>query len=102
MQGSILDVPIKDERKFNVAVCFEGIEHIKEHDKLLSEVKRLLEDDGLFIISTPNKAVYTDEPQYQNPFHLKELYFDEFKTLLSCYFKNVHFLGQRIYTVSNV
>ena len=74
IEGSILDVPIEGERKFDVAVCFEAIEHIAAHDKLLSEVKRLLKDDGLFIVSTPNKTVYTDEPDYHNPFHVKELY----------------------------
>jgi len=34
--------------------------------------------------------------------HLKELYFDEFETLLAGYFKNVCLLGQRVYTGSNI
>jgi glycosyltransferase involved in cell wall biosynthesis/2-polyprenyl-3-methyl-5-hydroxy-6-metoxy-1,4-benzoquinol methylase/GT2 family glycosyltransferase/organic radical activating enzyme len=102
MEGSILDMPVKGKGKFDVAVCFEVIEHIAEHDKLLSEVKRLLKDDGLFIVSTPNKAVYTDESDYHNPFHIKELYLDEFKALLSHYFKNIRLLGQRVYAGSNL
>ena len=102
IQGSILDIPIEEGKKFDIITCFEGIEHIEEHDKLLSEVKRLLRDDGLFIVSTPNKATYTDEPQFHSPFHVKELYFNEFKRLLGSYFKNVHFLGQRVYAGSNL
>jgi len=102
IEGSMLAVPIEGEKKFDVAVCFEGIEHIAEHDKLLSEVKRLLKDDGLFIVSTPNKAVYTDEPDYHNPFHIKELYLHEFKALLSRYFRNARLLGQRVYAGSNL
>ena len=102
IHGSILDVPIKDEKKFDIAVCFEGIENIEKRDKLLSEVKKLLKGEGLFIISTLNKAVYIDESQCQNPLHFKEPYLDEFKALLSCYFKNVHFLGQKVYTGSNI
>src|SRR6185503_19687702 len=52
--------------------------------------------------STPNKTVYSDEPQFNNPFHVHELYFDEFRELLEKYFKNVKFLGQRIYCNSNI
>ncbi len=102
MQGSILEVPIEGEKKFDVIVCFEGIEHVAEHDQLLSEVKRLLTDDGLLIMSTPNKLTFTDDPGVHNPFHEKELYFDEFKSLLGRYFKNMHFLGQRVYAASNL
>jgi GT2 family glycosyltransferase/2-polyprenyl-3-methyl-5-hydroxy-6-metoxy-1,4-benzoquinol methylase/glycosyltransferase involved in cell wall biosynthesis len=100
--GSITDVPIAGKHLFDVAVCFEALEHIAEHQKLLSEVKRLLTPDGIFIVSTPNKKVYTDEPQFNNPFHVHELYFDEFRDLFEKYFKNVKFLGQRIYCNSNI
>ena len=86
----------------NVAICFEALEHIEDHQKLLSEVKRLLTPEGVFVVSTPNKTVYSDEPQFNNPFHVHELYFDEFRELLETYFKNVKFLGQRIYCNSNI
>ena len=100
--GSITEVPIDGESLFDVAVCFEALEHIEDHQKLLSEVKRLLTPDGVFIVSTPNKTVYSDEPQFNNPFHVHELYFDEFRELFEKYFKNVKFLGQRIYCNSNI
>ena len=51
--GSISSIPILEEKIFDVIVCFEAIEHIKEHDSLIKEVKRLLKDDGIFIVSTP-------------------------------------------------
>jgi 2-polyprenyl-3-methyl-5-hydroxy-6-metoxy-1,4-benzoquinol methylase len=82
IRGSMLEVPVDGEKKFDLITCFEGIEHISEHERFLSEVKRLLKDDGLFIGSTPNKLVYRDEPGSSNPFHQKELYFDELRTLL--------------------
>jgi len=100
--GSITEVPIVGEHCFDVAVCYEALEHIEDHHKLLGEVKRLLTPDGIFIVSTPNKTVYTDEPQYTNPFHVHELYFDEFRELFEKHFKNVKFLGQRIYCNSNI
>jgi SAM-dependent methyltransferase/glycosyltransferase involved in cell wall biosynthesis len=100
--GSITEVPITGERLFDVAICFEALEHIEDHHKLLGEVKRLLTPEGVFIVSTPNKTVYTDEPQFNNPFHVHELYFDEFRELFEKHFKNVKFLGQRIYCNSNM
>ena len=41
IEGSVLTVPIEGEKEFDIVVCFELIEHIAEHDKLLSEAKRL-------------------------------------------------------------
>jgi len=102
IQGSILKVPIDGEKIFDVIVCFEAIEHVKEHKKLLYEVKRLLKKDGLFIVSTPNKKVYSKDHDYHNPFHLKELHFDEFENLLKNHFTYALFFGQMVYTTSNL
>lgn len=95
-EGNILDIPIEGEKLFDVIVCFEALEHIEDHEQLLSEIKRLLKDDGLVIISTPNKYAYSDEPGYNNPFHLRELYFHDFRQLLERYLSNMVFFGQRV------
>lgn len=100
--GSITDVPIKGEGIYDVIVCYEAIEHIEYHEKCLNEVKRLLAPGGVFIVSTPDKSIYSEEAQFSNPFHVSELYFDQFNELLKKYFKNISFLGQRIYTGSNI
>ena len=102
LQGSATEIPIDGEEIFDVVVCFEVLEHISEHEKMLEEVKRVLKKEGIFIVSTPNKKAYSDDPNYRNPFHVKELYFDEFKLLLSKYFKHIYFFGQRIYPSSQI
>src|SRR3954468_9900964 len=61
-----------------------------------------MKPEGLFIVSTPNKAIYHDESPQENPFHLKELYFEEFRDLLGRHFKNIRFLGQRIHPSSSI
>ena len=101
-KGSITDIPIEGRDIFDVIVCFEALEHIEDHEKLLQEAKRLLTPDGLFVVSTPNKWAYSDEPKYENPFHVHELYLDEFTELLKKYFKQVKILGQRIYCNSTI
>ncbi|HEY9245662.1 MAG TPA: glycosyltransferase, partial [Candidatus Methanoperedens sp.] len=102
IQGSVLEIPILTEKKFDVIVCFEVIEHLEEHEKLLSEVKRLLKKEGLFIISSPNKKVYSDDRNFINRFHKKELYFDEFRQLLDKNFENNIFFGQSVFVSSNI
>jgi GT2 family glycosyltransferase/peptidoglycan hydrolase CwlO-like protein len=73
-----------------------------EHEELMKEVKRLLKGDGIFIVSTPNKKAYSDDVNYKNPFHEKELYFDDFKELLKSNFNYVYFFGQRVYAGSHL
>ncbi|WP_052270463.1 glycosyltransferase [Archaeoglobus fulgidus] len=100
--GSVTSIPVDGEEIFDAVICFEVLEHIAEHEEMLQEVKRVLKKDGIFVVSTPNKKVYSDEPNYQNPFHVKELYFDEFKALLGRYFKHIYFFGQRVYPSSQI
>jgi len=101
--GSSTDVPIEGSKVFDVIVCFEAMENVEDHSKLLEEVKRLLAPKGLFIVSTSNRWVFSDEePQSKNPFHVHGLYFDEFKAMLEKHFRQVKFLGQRVYCNSNM
>ena len=102
LSGSITAAPIRDDHSFDVIVCFEAIEHVEDQDALFAEVKRLLRPDGLFIGSTPNKTVYHHESAEENPFHVKELDFEEFKDLIARYFHNARFLGQRIHPGSSI
>jgi SAM-dependent methyltransferase len=102
MRGSITALPISEDCSFDAIVCFEAIEHIEGHDVLLCEVKRLLRPSGIFIVSTPNKALYHDAAQFQNPFHVRELYFKDFQELLERHFRNVSLLGQRIHPGSSI
>ncbi len=80
--------------QFDAAVCFEMIEHVREHDLLLSEVRRLLRLDGTFVVSTPNKCIYDRPPQNENPYHVAMLELDEFQRLLERHFETVSVYGQ--------
>lgn len=102
IQGSILDIPLEKEKIFDVIVLFEGLEHVDAHQQVLSEVNRLLREDGIFIVSTPNRETYSEIPHFNNIFHRKELYFDEFKKLLADYFKHICFYGQRVFPISHM
>lgn len=102
LQGSVTEIPIGGSAKFDLIVSFETIEHVDEaaQSKFLYETLRLLRPGGLFIVSTPDKLAYTDQPNYHNKFHVREFYADEFFSFLQNYFQNVQILGQDIFTVS--
>lgn len=83
------------EASVDVVVSFETIEHHELHEEMMQEIKRVLRKDGLLIISTPDKKQYSDIPGYKNPFHVKELYEEEFRSLLKKYFSQVNMYGQQ-------
>ena len=86
---------------FDVVVSFETIEHVdeKKQEKFLSEVKRTLKRDGIFVISTPNKEIYKNRGE--NHFHVSEFTFDEFKKVLESNFKNVKMFAQK-FEIANI
>lgn len=70
---------------FDVICCFHTIEHLKEPVQFLQEVRKLLSDSGLLLISTPNrKKTFVDWP-----YHEQEYTAEEFRTLLSTSFQDV-------------
>jgi SAM-dependent methyltransferase len=95
LEYRVMDVtePDLNDGSFDVIVAFELIEHLQNQERFLAEMARVLKNDGLFIISTPNREVYRLglEP---NPFHTKEFNFEEFYQILSRYFYNVKVLAQ--------
>jgi GT2 family glycosyltransferase/2-polyprenyl-3-methyl-5-hydroxy-6-metoxy-1,4-benzoquinol methylase/glycosyltransferase involved in cell wall biosynthesis len=95
LQGSCAEIPCKSGM-FDIVVSFETIEHHDEHEEMLKEIKRVLKPNGLLIISSPDKLEYSDKPKFNNEFHVKELYKNEFEALLRTQFADVKLLGQRI------
>jgi SAM-dependent methyltransferase len=95
MVGSVTEIPLS-AASVDVVVSFETIEHIDAHTAMLDEVRRVLRPGGVFIVSTPDKATYTDATGHTNPFHVRELYRNEFAALISSRFQHVTLHGQRI------
>ncbi len=82
-------------RIFELVTCFEVFEHVKNPVNLLSEIKRVTEDHGIVMISTPNRLTYrAGGPEGKNPFHFKEYDESEFKTILMEFFTHVVMMGQ--------
>ena len=52
LHASALELPIEDNR-VDVVLCLDLIEHVKEDDKLVKEISRVLKKGGKFILTTP-------------------------------------------------
>ena len=96
LQGSVENIPLED-RSVDVVVSFETIEHVSAglQVRMMEEIARVLKDDGILLMSSPDKRYYSDERGYINPFHVHELYESEFRDLLKKHFSRVKFARQR-------
>lgn len=99
-QGSVRDERVKFIRmgfedieklgKFHVVVCFEFIEHIIDSSRLINLVYETLEENGYFILSTPNRIrmenrirkLFQKKEVLIDPSHVREYAFSELKSLL--------------------
>lgn len=85
-----------DDGQFDVVVSFETLEHLVEQEKLLAGFARVLRDDGVLIISSPDKQTYGDQAGFRNEFHVRELYREELLALLAGHFPHVQLYGQKL------
>jgi hypothetical protein len=85
-------------------VSFETIEHLPEADQpaMLAEFARVLAPRGVLVISSPNRALYSDARDYVNEFHVHELYRDGLVKLLKGRFGAQRWFHQRVATWSGI
>jgi len=75
-----LDLPFED-KKFDVVVLADVIEHIKEEKRLIKEIARVLKKRGKIIITTPLKREVIEEH------HIREYTEEELRESLSSHFE---------------
>lgn len=88
----------------DVIVSFETIEHISaaEQREMLSEFSRVLKPEGVLVLSSPNRRVYSESRNYVNEFHVQELDRDELARLLTPAFPAQRWLRQRLICWSGI
>ena len=95
--GDVADLPFAPG-DFDLIVSFETIEHVADPERVLDGFARVLGDDGLLIVSTPN----ADEYRVENEFHVRELKPEEFHGALTSRFAAVRSLYQQNFLTSAV
>lgn len=94
LRGDARALPLADA-SVDAAVSFETIEHFDRQSDFLREIHRVLRPDGCFIVSTPDRDIYSPAGTAANPFHVHELSGDEFTRLLRDAFRYVSVMRQR-------
>lgn len=82
------------EDSFDVAIALEVAENLEHPENLVAEAKRVLKQDGILIISTPDKQAYSNDRNYRDPAHRREVYVPEFRELLEGHFEWVSMYRQ--------
>ncbi len=86
--GSCGELPLQDN-SVDLVTSFETIEHHDRHQDMLNEIKRVLKPEGVLLLSSPNRPVYSEGPTPHNPYHVKELDWNELNELLTARFRSV-------------
>jgi SAM-dependent methyltransferase len=84
-----------DDASFDVVTSFKTIEHVDGHGAFLAEIARVLRPGGIVVISSPNRTVYSEQNDPDNPLHVRELDRGQFVSVLGEQFSNVVILNQR-------
>ncbi|MBL8518129.1 MAG: class I SAM-dependent methyltransferase [Betaproteobacteria bacterium] len=86
----------------DVIVSFETVEHLMEQEEMIAEFARVLTPDGVLVLSSPNRPMYSEVRNYRNPFHVKELDREGLERLLFDTFPAAAWFGQRLNLQSTI
>jgi SAM-dependent methyltransferase len=94
-QASCMAIPAETQA-FRLIAAFEVIEHLEDWRGFLREAYRVLDDAGIFLVSTPNRLYYAESRQKAgpNPFHVHEFTEEEFRSELAQVFPHVKIMLQ--------
>ena len=81
---------------YDLVVSFETLEHVEAQERMLEGFARALTDDGVLVVSSPDKHTYSEVAGFRNEFHTRELYRDEFLAMLKPHFPHVRLYGQKL------
>ena len=93
--GDGLRCGLRDDA-FDLIICLQTVEHVPDAELFLTEMTRVLKDDGTILISTPNKVFYSpDAEKPLNPYHVVEFTLETLQQLLSNHFAHFEVFGQQ-------
>jgi SAM-dependent methyltransferase len=91
LEADLLELDFADGR-FDVVCSFETIEHLRDREGFVREMRRVLRPGGVFLVSTPRAEETIEQPA--NPHHEVELSRADFEALLRRHFGEVDLYGQ--------
>jgi len=99
VQADAIRLPFADG-SFDGVICFETIEHLEKPARLLKEIRRVLRSNGVALLSTPNRDVFTMRAGRHNPFHVSEMNTTEFRKALEAVYPHSMLYAQSVWSGS--
>ena len=94
-EGDLQALEFPDDR-FDLAVCFETIEHLESPERGIAELRRVVRPGGTLVVSSPNPEVYPAG----NEHHRHEFRPDELRDLVGAHFPTVRVFHQHAWLAS--
>ncbi len=95
VRGAVTAIPAEAGEGFDVVTCFDVLERVGEHDRLLGEAKRMLAPGGVFLISMPRTLSYSDLVGASHPFHVREMGREDLVALAKKFFRTTAIFAQK-------
>jgi len=96
VQSSCIALPLASGSN-DLAISFETIEHLTEQHALIAELRRVLAPEGVLVVSSPNRLVYSElGAGGRNEYHVRELAREELKVMLDGPFPQQAWYAQRV------
>ncbi|MBU2575184.1 MAG: class I SAM-dependent methyltransferase [Elusimicrobia bacterium] len=89
LSGSAEDLSLFEDGKFDVVISIEVIEHLRDPQKHVADIFRVMKKGSILVLSTPNKETSPPGAVPANRFHVGEFNYDELKELLGRYFETM-------------
>jgi 2-polyprenyl-3-methyl-5-hydroxy-6-metoxy-1,4-benzoquinol methylase len=70
-------------RSFDFVISTENFEHLSNQEMNLREMARVLTQDGILLLGTPNREMFIG---WNNPYHTHELAYEELLAMIGKYF----------------
>jgi SAM-dependent methyltransferase len=86
------------DAEFDLVVCFEVIEHVERPNEAIAELARVLADDGVLLVSSPNRAAYPAG----NPHHVYEYLPEELQGAISSHLSRTALYRQDAWLASTI
>jgi SAM-dependent methyltransferase len=86
------EIPFPDA-SFAAVLSVQSIEHVPDHERVLSEVARVLESEGVAVFVTPNRLTFARPDEIVDPYHYVEFDPAELRAACEPFFEGVELQG---------
>jgi SAM-dependent methyltransferase len=90
--GDMRTLPFEDS-SFQAVLSVQSIEHVPDPERVLGQVRRVIELNGTAIFVTPNRLTFGRPDEIIDPYHYVEYDPEQLRSLMMAWFKEVQVLG---------